>query len=89
MKDVCIDSIGAFGGILTVRLICWLFLTPARVAKRQEAYAYRKMKQDGALRENATADIKFYIDQIPKLPDSEDFLGDRFSTRKFSDQPDT
>ena len=52
VKDVCIDSIGAFGGILTVRLICWLFLTP-------------------------------------KLPDSEDFLGDRFSTRKFSDQPDT
>ena len=44
VKDVCIDSIGAFGGILTVRLICWLFLTPARVAKRQEAYAYRKME---------------------------------------------
>ena len=48
-----------------------------------------KWKQDGALRKNAAADIKFYIDQIPKLPDSEDFLGDRFSTRKFSDQPDT
>ena len=44
VKDVCIDSIGAFGGILTGRLICWLFLTPARVAKRQEAYAYRKME---------------------------------------------
>ena len=42
-----------------------------------------KWKQDGAPRENAAADIKFYIDQIPKLPDSEDFLGDRFSTRKF------
>lgn len=48
-----------------------------------------KWKQDGAPRENAAADIKFYIDQIPKLPDSKDFLGDRFSTRKFSDQPDT
>lgn len=44
VKDVFIDSIGALGGILTVRLICWLFLTPARVAKRQEAYAYRKME---------------------------------------------
>lgn len=41
-KDVLIDSIGAFFGILTVRIICWIFLTPARVAKRQEAFAYRK-----------------------------------------------
>lgn len=43
-KDVLIDSIGVFFGILTVRIICWIFLTPARVAKKQEAFAYRKAK---------------------------------------------
>lgn len=42
VKDVGIDSIGAFFGILTVQLICWVFLAPARSARRQEAFAYRK-----------------------------------------------
>lgn len=42
VKDVGIDSIGAFFGILTVQIICWVFLAPARSARRQEAFAYRK-----------------------------------------------
>lgn len=42
VKDVGIDSIGAFFGILTVQIICWVFLAPARSAKRQEEFAYRK-----------------------------------------------
>lgn len=42
VKDVIIDSIGAFFGILTVRIICWIFLTPARVIRHQETFAYRK-----------------------------------------------
>lgn len=42
VKDVGIDSIGAFFGILTVQVICWIFLAPARSARRQEAFAYRK-----------------------------------------------
>ncbi len=41
-KDVMIDSIGAFGGIITVRIICWTFLAPFRVAKRLEERARRK-----------------------------------------------
>ncbi len=41
-KDVLIDSIGAFGGIITVRIICWTFLAPFRVAKRIEERARRK-----------------------------------------------
>ncbi len=41
-KDVMIDSIGAFGGIITVRIICWTFLAPFRVAKRIEERARRK-----------------------------------------------
>ncbi len=41
-KDVVIDSIGAFGGIITVRIICWTFLAPFRVAKRIEERAERK-----------------------------------------------
>ena len=42
VKDVGIDSIGAFFGILTVQIICWVFLAPARSARRQEEFAYRK-----------------------------------------------
>ena len=44
VKDVGIDSIGAFFGILTVRIICWIFLTPARVVEAQEDFAYRKLE---------------------------------------------
>ena len=42
VKDVGIDSIGAFFGIMTVQIICWFFLAPARSARRQEEFAYRK-----------------------------------------------
>ncbi len=42
VKDVGIDSIGVFLGILTVQIICWIFLAPARSARRQEEFAYRK-----------------------------------------------
>lgn len=42
VKDVAIDSIGALGGILFVRIVCWIFLAPARAARRQEKYACRK-----------------------------------------------
>ena len=41
-KDVMIDSIGAFFGIITVRVICWTFLAPFRVAQRMEERARRK-----------------------------------------------
>ncbi len=41
-KDVIIDSIGVFAGIITVRIICWTFLTPFRIAKRMERRAKRK-----------------------------------------------
>lgn len=44
LKDVGIDSIGAFSGILTVRIICWLFLTPARVVEHQQDFACRKLE---------------------------------------------
>lgn len=42
VKDVGIDSIGAFFGVLFVRIVCWTFLAPARAARRQERYAYQK-----------------------------------------------
>lgn len=51
VKDVGIDSIGAFFGILTVQIICWVFLAPARSARRQEEFAYRKRaKREAAQR---------------------------------------
>lgn len=61
VKDVGIDSIGAFFGILTVQIICWVFLAPARSARRQEEFAYRKRarreeahrRQEGIRREDA------------------------------------
>ncbi len=61
VKDVGIDSIGAFFGILTVQIICWVFLAPARSARRQEEFAYRKRarreeahrRQEAIRRENA------------------------------------
>lgn len=42
VRDVCIDSVGVFLGILTVQIICWIFLAPARSARKQKVYAYRK-----------------------------------------------
>lgn len=42
VRDVGIDSIGVFFGILAVQIICWIFLAPARSARRQEEFAYRK-----------------------------------------------
>ena len=34
VRDVCIDSIGVFFGILTVRICCFILLTPARMMER-------------------------------------------------------
>lgn len=43
VRDVGIDSIGAFAGIITVRIVCWIFLTPARLlAKRREKLRRRQ-----------------------------------------------
>ena len=54
VKDVGIDSIGAFFGIMTVQIICWVFLAPARSARRQEEFAYRKRaRRDEAQRRRA------------------------------------
>lgn len=48
VKDVGIDSIGAFFGILTVQIICWVFLAPARSARRQKEFACRKQARRAA-----------------------------------------
>lgn len=53
VKDVMIDSVGAFFGIMTVRIICWIFLTPARIVKRQQAFACRKAAKRRAQRRNS------------------------------------
>lgn len=37
-RDVMIDSIGVFFGILTVRIICWTFLAPFRTARRRRKH---------------------------------------------------
>ena len=52
-KDVMIDSIGAFFGIVCVRIICWTAMTPFRVAKRIEERAQRKARAKELARERA------------------------------------
>nr|WP_305181843.1 VanZ family protein [uncultured Schaedlerella sp.] len=55
VKDVGIDSIGAFFGIMTVQIICWVFLAPARSARRQEEFAYRKRARREYIRRQEAA----------------------------------
>ncbi len=40
--DVGIDSVGVFFGILTVRIVCFLFLAPARILERRRHRLERK-----------------------------------------------
>ncbi len=35
IRDVCIDSIGIFFGIMLVRIICWTLLAPSRAMQRR------------------------------------------------------
>ena len=35
IRDVCIDSIGIFFGIMLVRIICWTLLAPSRAIQRR------------------------------------------------------
>lgn len=41
IRDVCIDSIGVFFGIMTVRIVCWTFLAPARRRERRQRHRRR------------------------------------------------
>lgn len=45
VKDVCIDSIGVFFGVTLVRIICWIALTPSRIAKRARRRARAKARE--------------------------------------------
>lgn len=42
IKDVGIDSIGVFFGIMTVRVCCWTVLAPARMMEREKRRWERK-----------------------------------------------
>lgn len=35
VRDVCIDSIGVFFGIMLVRIVCWTVLAPSRAMERR------------------------------------------------------
>lgn len=62
VKDVCIDSVGSFFGIITVQIVCWTFLAPARITKKQEAFAYRKAEARRRARERRRRDYDDYDD---------------------------
>lgn len=53
--DVGIDSIGVFFGILTVRIVCFIFLAPARMLERRRHAWNEKMPDAAALPEDLTA----------------------------------
>jgi len=42
LRDVCIDSTGAFFGIMLVRIVCWTLLAPSRAAKRRRRRAKQR-----------------------------------------------
>ena len=48
VRDVCIDSVGVFFGIMLVRIVCWTFLAPVRVVEsltglgRRDRHSHRK-----------------------------------------------
>lgn len=57
LKDVGIDSIGAFLGILVVQIVCWTFLAPIRIAeahnrRMQRHWRRRLEEQDRKARQN-------------------------------------
>lgn len=46
IKDVGIDSIGVFLGIMAVRICCWTLLAPARIAERsQRRWEQKRIRQ--------------------------------------------
>ena len=47
VRDVCIDSVGAFFGIIFVRIVCWTLLAPSRAMKRRKRRAMQKRRQIG------------------------------------------
>lgn len=48
VRDVCIDSVGVFFGIMLVRIVCWTFLAPVRIVEsltglgRRDRHSHRK-----------------------------------------------
>ena len=45
VRDVCIDSIGAFFGIMLVRIVCWTLLAPSRAIKRRRRRARQRRRR--------------------------------------------
>ncbi|HAX50751.1 MAG TPA: VanZ family protein [Lachnospiraceae bacterium] len=46
IKDVGIDSIGVFLGIMVVRIFCWTALAPARIMERDKRRLERKVQRE-------------------------------------------
>ena len=46
VRDVGIDSIGVFCGILFVRIVCWTLLAPARMMERHRIRRERRLERE-------------------------------------------
>ncbi len=53
VRDVGIDSIGVFAGILCVRIVCWTLLAPARMMERHRIRRERRLARERRRREEA------------------------------------
>lgn len=46
IRDVGIDSIGVFAGIICVRVVCWTLLAPARMMERSRILRERRLERE-------------------------------------------
>lgn len=85
-KDVMIDSIGAFFGIITVRIICWTFLAPFRVAQRMEERARRKemARRQAEERERDRRELARFRAAERRRAEARHFAEDRRRTELYS-----
>ena len=49
VRDVGIDSIGVFAGIICVRVVCWTLLVPARMMERRRIRRERRLERERQL----------------------------------------
>lgn len=45
VRDVVIDSVGVFGGIICVRILCWTLLAPVRMMERRRRKKERLLRR--------------------------------------------
>lgn len=92
IRDVGIDSIGVFLGVMVVRITCWTFLAPARAYERAQRRRERSCKrhperyyEEPARRKNYFADYEeddYYYHQAIQEKEEENYYEEAPTTPK-------